>query len=158
VALRPAIAAVHLQELSFPDQIADRQRLEPERLRLASASGLVPVLLQLGKPGDQLRDPARLVIDQPGIGDGYRAIKARSLMLDRLFHDASALTSISSCYTHVPPFERVHAWELEELALTHAPIIRAGTRVREGFQNTFLRSGKLGLRFASLKLTSGGGP
>jgi hypothetical protein len=64
VPLRPAIAAVHFQQFPFLDEVADRHRFETERLWLASALGLVAISLQLdqlGKPGDQLRDPSRLV-------------------------------------------------------------------------------------------------
>lgn len=56
VPLRPAIAAMYLQQLSVPDQVADRHGLEAQRLWLASAPGLVPILLQLDKlrkAGDQ---------------------------------------------------------------------------------------------------------
>jgi hypothetical protein len=77
VALRPAVAALNFHPL--PDQISDRHWLEPKRLRLASALGLVPVLLQLhklGKAGDQIRDPTSLVIGQPLVreGDGVRRL------------------------------------------------------------------------------------
>src|SRR5262245_63950894 len=76
---RPAIAAVNLQELALAGEVANRQRLEPERLRLAPAPGLVPVLLQLHKlrkAGDQLRDATSLVIGQPHVreGDGVRRL------------------------------------------------------------------------------------
>jgi hypothetical protein len=37
VPLLPAVAAVHLQQLALPDQVANAHRLEAERLRLASA-------------------------------------------------------------------------------------------------------------------------
>ena len=40
VPLRLAIAAVDLQQLPLPDQVADRHRLEPKRLRLAPALAL----------------------------------------------------------------------------------------------------------------------
>jgi hypothetical protein len=49
VPLRPARAAMDLQQPPLPDQIADRHRLEPEPLGLAPAPGLVPVLLELHK-------------------------------------------------------------------------------------------------------------
>jgi hypothetical protein len=52
VALRPARAAMNFEEPALTDQIADRHRLGPQRLRLA-APGLVPVLLDL----DQLGEP-----------------------------------------------------------------------------------------------------
>jgi hypothetical protein len=42
---RSAVAAVHLQQLSIPDQVANRHRLEPERLGLAAAA--CPVLIAL---------------------------------------------------------------------------------------------------------------
>src|SRR5262245_45721826 len=61
----PVGAALNLQELALAVEVANRHRLEPERLRLAPAPGLVPVLLQLhklGKPGNQLGDAPRLVI------------------------------------------------------------------------------------------------
>ena len=47
VAHRPAIAAMDLQQLSCPDQIADGDRLRSERLGLAPAAGLIPFPLQL---------------------------------------------------------------------------------------------------------------
>ena len=53
VPLRPADAAMDLQQLSVPDQVANGDRLESERLGLATAPDLVPVPLhldQLGKP------------------------------------------------------------------------------------------------------------
>jgi hypothetical protein len=37
MALRPAIAAVDLQQLAVEDQVANRHRLEPEWLRLQTA-------------------------------------------------------------------------------------------------------------------------
>jgi hypothetical protein len=43
VALRPAVATMHLQQLPLPDEIAIRHRLEAERLWLAAAPGLVPL-------------------------------------------------------------------------------------------------------------------
>jgi hypothetical protein len=52
--------------------MADRCQLDPKWLRPAAAPGLVPISLQLdelGQAGNQLRDPARLVIDQPRIGN-----------------------------------------------------------------------------------------
>ena len=64
MALRPAVAAVHLQQLPLLDRVADRHRLEPDRLPLAPAPGLVPVSLdlhKLGKSRDQLGDAALLV-------------------------------------------------------------------------------------------------
>ena len=42
---RPAVAAVHLQQLPFSDKVANRHGLEAEGLRLAAAPGLVPILL-----------------------------------------------------------------------------------------------------------------
>ena len=51
VALRPAVTAMDLQQLPLPDQIADGDRLESERLGLAPAAGLVPVPLQLDQLG-----------------------------------------------------------------------------------------------------------
>ena len=52
VPLRLAIAAVHLQQLTLPDQIADLHRLA-ERLWFSAAPGLVAVPLDL----DQLGEP-----------------------------------------------------------------------------------------------------
>jgi hypothetical protein len=51
---------------------------EADRLPLATASGLVPLVLQLdqlGEARDQLRDAACLVIGQAAVGDGNRAIR-----------------------------------------------------------------------------------
>jgi len=47
MALRPAIAALDLQQLALPDQVANRHRLESDWLRLAAAPGLVPIPLDL---------------------------------------------------------------------------------------------------------------
>src|SRR5262245_48867145 len=61
-----------LEQLAALDEIVDGHRLEPERLRLASALGLVPVCLpldRLGKPGDQLGNAPRLVIGQASVRD-----------------------------------------------------------------------------------------
>src|SRR5690242_19021045 len=44
VTLRPAIAAVNLEQLPLPDQVANRHRLGAQRLRLATAPCLVAVL------------------------------------------------------------------------------------------------------------------
>ena len=41
MACRVAVTAVHLQQLPVYDQVADRYRLEPWRLRLAPAPGLL---------------------------------------------------------------------------------------------------------------------
>jgi hypothetical protein len=51
MAFGPAVAAVNLEQLPLPDQVADRHWLAPERLGLAPALGLIPLALQL----DQLR-------------------------------------------------------------------------------------------------------
>jgi hypothetical protein len=72
VALGPAVAAVHLQQLSLPDEVTDRYRLEAQRRRPAAAASPVPITLeldQLGKPRDQLGDASSLVIGQTGVGD-----------------------------------------------------------------------------------------
>jgi hypothetical protein len=64
VPVRPAVAAVNLQQLPLPDQVANGHGLEVGRLWLTPAPGLVPVLLQLHKlrkAGDQLGDPAGLI-------------------------------------------------------------------------------------------------
>jgi len=78
VPLRSAVAAMDLQQLALPDQVADRHRLDLDRLRLAAAPRLVAVSLQLdqlGEPRDQLGDTPRLVIAQAGVGDRYGAIR-----------------------------------------------------------------------------------
>jgi hypothetical protein len=52
--------------------MADRYQLDPEVAAACGGPGLVPISLQLdelGQAGNQLRDPARLVIDQPRIGN-----------------------------------------------------------------------------------------
>ena len=62
-----------LQQLPIPDQVADRYRLNAERLGLAPAAYPVPVALdldKLGQAGDQLRDPTSLIIGQPLVRDG----------------------------------------------------------------------------------------
>jgi hypothetical protein len=77
VSFRPAIAAVDLQQLPLPDQVADCHRLKPKLLGLATAPGLIPIPLDLdkiGKAGDQLRDPASFIIGQASVRDGSRAI------------------------------------------------------------------------------------
>jgi hypothetical protein len=64
--LGSTIAAVELQQLSTPDQVADGHRLGAERLRLAPALGPVP--LQLDEPGkacDQSRYFLSLTVGQP---------------------------------------------------------------------------------------------
>jgi hypothetical protein len=89
VPLRSAIAAVDLQHLAMLE-VADRDRLEPEHLRLATAPGLVSIALQLnqlGKAGDQLGDLASLVIGEPAIGDGNGAIRlAVDIRQDHAWH------------------------------------------------------------------------
>jgi hypothetical protein len=57
VPLRPAIATVDLQQLALADQVANRHRLDAERLWLTAATGLIAVLHifeKLGKARDQL--------------------------------------------------------------------------------------------------------
>jgi hypothetical protein len=51
VPLRPAVAALDLQQLSLPDQIANGDRLGSEWLGFAPAAPLVPVPLQLDQFG-----------------------------------------------------------------------------------------------------------
>jgi hypothetical protein len=70
---------VELQQLSIPDQVANRHGLEVEGLRLAAALGLVPILLKLdklGQAGDQSSDFLSLIVGQPLVrdGDGVRRL------------------------------------------------------------------------------------
>jgi hypothetical protein len=44
VPLRPAIAAVNLEQLPLSDEVTNRHGLQVEGLRLAAAPGLVPIL------------------------------------------------------------------------------------------------------------------
>jgi hypothetical protein len=62
-----------LEQLAGPDEVADRHRLDPERLGLATAAGSVSIALELdelGKPGDQPSDFLCLAIGQPLVRDG----------------------------------------------------------------------------------------
>jgi hypothetical protein len=91
VTLRPAVAAVDLQQLPLPDEVADRHRLEAERPWLAPAPGLVPIPLdlhQFGKPGDQLGDAPRLVNGEPLFRDGNCVVR---LAVDMRQDDAVAI-------------------------------------------------------------------
>src|SRR5262245_33128414 len=59
MARRSPAAAVDLQEPALANEVADRHRLNAERLRLAAAAGPVLIALkldQLGQAGDQSSD------------------------------------------------------------------------------------------------------
>ena len=49
--LRSAVAVVDFQQIIVSDKVADRHRLETERLRLATAPGLFPIPLDLNELG-----------------------------------------------------------------------------------------------------------
>jgi hypothetical protein len=79
MARRPAIAAVHLQQLAIPDEVLNRHRLNVERLRLAPAACPVPIALkldQLGQPSDQSGEFFSLAISQSFVreSDGIRRL------------------------------------------------------------------------------------
>src|SRR3954465_12307509 len=64
---------MHLEQLALVDQVADGDRLAPERLGLATAGGLVFVSLQLdelGEAGDQPGDFLGLISGQPLVREG----------------------------------------------------------------------------------------
>jgi hypothetical protein len=78
VALRPAVGAMHLQQFALPDQVANRHRSGAELLLLATAPGLISILLkldQLGRTRDQLTDPSSLVIGQAAGGERNCSIR-----------------------------------------------------------------------------------